>query len=203
MPEIRILIVEDDAIIANDIAMCFNKINFRIEGIAYNSNKALALLKATDPDLVLLDITLEGSELTGIDIAKHIDANYEFPYIFLTSHSDRKTLEEVRNTSPYGYIVKPFTEENLISNVQLAVFRFANDKKTELPELNIINNKFETNITQAEYKTLSFLFEGLTNLQIAKKSFVSVNTVKTHLQNLFSKLDVKNRTAAIQKVISK
>jgi len=58
-------------------------------------------------------------------------------------------------------------------------------------------------ITQSEYKTLCFLFEGLTNQQIADKSFVSINTIKTHLQNLFSKLNVKNRTSAIQKVIAK
>ena len=203
MSEIRILIVEDDAIIANDIAFCFNKLNFRIEGLAYNSKKALELFKSTDPDLVLLDITLEGSEMNGIELAKHIDTHYNFPYIFLTSHSDRKTLDEVKETAPYGYIVKPFSEENLLTNVELAVYRFANDKKQELPSLEFINQKYSIKITQSEYKTLCFLFEGLTNQQIADKSFVSINTIKTHLQNLFSKLGVKNRTSAIQKVIAK
>jgi DNA-binding NarL/FixJ family response regulator len=203
MSEIRLLIVEDDAIIANDIASCFNKINFRIEGIAYSAKKALKLFESTSPDLVLLDITLEGSEMNGIELAKHIDKNYDFPYIFLTSHSDRGTLEEVKDTSPYGYIVKPFLEENLLTNVELAVYRFANDKKKELPSLNFINQKFNVKITQSEYKTLCFLFEGLTNQQIADKSFLSINTIKTHLQNLFSKLNVKNRTSAIQTVIAK
>jgi len=152
------------------------------------------------PDVALLDINIEGS-LNGIELAEIIRKKYKFPFIFLTSHSDKDTLDKAKLTLPYGYIVKPFNEKDLISTLEMAIFRFANENKTDVPSMTIINSKLPTPITEKEYACLVQLFNGLTNKQMAEIQFVSVNTIKTHLKNLFMKLDVPNRTNAINKIL--
>jgi len=199
--DIRVLIVEDEPLIAEDISDFLGDINFSPAGIAYDSETALDMLLNRHPDIVLLDITIEGS-LNGIQIAKIIRQKFNIPFIFLTSHSDKATLDKAKMTLPYGYILKPFNEKDLLSSLEMALFRHANENKNSVPSLLSINNKLSTPLTEKEYICLIHLSEGATNKQMAEKQFVSVNTVKTHLKNLFLKLDVPNRTTAVQKVLN-
>jgi len=196
--DIRVLIVEDEPLIAEDISDFLGDINFSSAGIAYDSETALDMLVNRHPDVVLLDITIEGS-MNGIEIAHIIRQRYNIPFIFLTSHSDKATLDEAKLTLPYGYILKPFNEKDLLSSLEMALFRHANENKNAIPSLAQINNKIATALTEKEYTCLVHLSEGATNKQMAEKQFVSVNTIKTHLKNLFLKLDAPNRTTAVQK----
>lgn len=198
MSDIRVLIVEDEPLIAEDISDFLGDINFSSAGIAYDSETALDMLVNRHPDVVLLDITIEGS-MNGIEIAHIIRQRYNIPFIFLTSHSDKATLDEAKLTLPYGYILKPFNEKDLLSSLEMALFRHANENKNAIPSLAQINNKIATALTEKEYTCLVHLSEGATNKQMAEKQFVSVNTIKTHLKNLFLKLDAPNRTTAVQK----
>lgn len=198
MSDIRVLIVEDEPLIAEDISDFLGDINFSSAGIAYDSETALDMMVNRHPDVVLLDITIEGS-MNGIEIAQIIRQKYNIPFIFLTSHSDKTTLDAAKLTLPYGYILKPFNEKDLLSSLEMALFRHANENKNSIPSLNRINNKLSTPLTEKEYICLINLSEGATNKQMAEKQFVSVNTIKTHLKNLFLKLDAPNRTTAVQK----
>lgn len=201
MTNVRVLIVEDEPLIAEDISDFLEEIEYTCAGIAYDSETALDMLINRHPDIVLLDITLEGM-MTGIDIAHIINKKYDLPFVFLTSHSDKATLDNAKKTLPYGYIVKPFNEKDLVSTLEMALFRHAKENKNNLQDLFVVNNKLNNPLTTKEYVCLQQLTEGLTNKQMAEKQFVSVNTIKTHLKNLFLKLDVKNRTSAIQKALS-
>lgn len=199
MSDIRVLIVEDEPLIAEDISDFLGDINYIPAGIAYDSETALDMLVNRHPDIVLLDITIEGS-LNGIDIAAIIRKKYNIPFVFLTSHSDKNTLDRAKQTLPYGYIVKPFNEKDLLSTLEMALFRHANENKNSIPSLAAINLKLDSPLTEKEYTCLLQLTEGATNKQMAEKQFVSVNTIKTHLKNLFLKLDAPNRTTAVQKI---
>ncbi len=201
MTDIRVLIVEDEPLIAEDIAGFLGEIDYICAGIAYDSETAIDMLMNRHPDIALLDITIEGS-MNGIEIAEIINLKYNIPFVYLTSHSDKATLDNAKKTLPYGYIVKPFNEKDLLSTLEMALFRHATEHKGTLPDLSKINYKLGISLTHREYVCLQDLTEGLTNKQMAEKQFVSINTIKTHLKNVFIKLDVKNRTSAIQKSLS-
>lgn len=194
---IKVLIVEDEPMIAQDIAMFLGDIDFQPIGIAYNSVKALDFLANRNPDIVLLDISIKG-EKDGIEIAEVINQKYRIPFIYLTSHSDQHTIKRAKHTLPYGYILKPFDEKDLLTSIEMAVFRHAAQKKSDHLSMVRMNELIATPLTEKEYEILCDVALGLTNKQMAEKQFVSVNTVKFHLKNIFIKLDVPNRISAIR-----
>lgn len=200
----KIIIVEDEAIIAAEIEAILESLGYQVIGKARNGDKALDLFALRNPDLALLDITIKGS-LNGIDLAKIIREKYNFPYVFLTSHSDMNTLNEVKATLPYGYVVKPFTDNDLRSNIELALFKFEmeqSQKSNGFPEKELLETKLNIKISQREYEVYEHLFEGKSYKEIAEANFISVNTVKFNLKNLFAKLDVSSRHEATNLIIS-
>ena len=201
MSEIRVLVVEDEALIAEDIAASLNAIDYRIAGIAYSSEKALDLLHTQQPDLVLLDIQIKGSQ-SGIELAQIINERYRIPFIYLTSFADKATVEKAKRTMPYGYVVKPFSERELFSSIEVALYRFSRESRKQLPAHEAINRLAVADLTPKEYDILVDLCEGMTNQQLSDKHFISINTVKTHVKQVLQKLDVPNRTSVIRKVLA-
>jgi DNA-binding LytR/AlgR family response regulator len=130
---ISILIVEDDSFISEDLAGQIQDAGYELCGQAYDKKEALDLLKTKNPDLVLLDINLNG-ENDGLEIAKEINSHYKIPFIYITSHSDPATLRKVNETKPYGYLLKPFDENALNANIQLALHKHKQEKREHLQE---------------------------------------------------------------------
>jgi len=201
MSEIRILIIEDDPIIAADIADYLNNVDYRVSGIAYNPMQAYEQLKSNTPDLILLDINLS-SDQNGIDIATFIHQNHSIPFIFLTSYSTREVLNKAKITEPSGYIVKPFDEEDLFATIEIALYNFAQKQKYTRPLLDFarINKSLVNPLSDREFEVLQQIFEGKTNQQIADFLFVSVSTIKTHISNIFFKFEINSRTALMAKL---
>lgn len=112
----KILIVEDESIIALDMKAILEENNYTVSSIANTGEKALNQIEAESPDLILLDIQLAGS-IDGIDIANIINAKFHIPFIFITSNNDKIYLERVKFTNPKGFISKPYTESELIANI--------------------------------------------------------------------------------------
>jgi DNA-binding NarL/FixJ family response regulator len=199
--EIRVLIVEDDPLIAIDIEQILSNLNFKVSDVSYNAEDALLQLKNNTPDAVLMDINLEDGK-DGIDIATIINELYSLPFIFLTSHADRNTLERAKKTKPAGYIIKPFDEKDLLAGLEIALYNYAQNKFAQQPKLSIhsINKHLPNALSDREFDVLLAIYEGKTNQQMADTLFVSVNTIKTHIANIYSKLEVQSRTAAVAKV---
>ncbi|MFY7964896.1 MAG: response regulator [Chitinophagaceae bacterium] len=202
MNEIRILVVEDEPLIAMDIEQTLNNIDFAVSAIASNYSDAIHQLKINTPEAVLLDINLN-DEKDGIDVANIINEQYRLPIIFLTSHADKGTLDRAKKTQPAGYIVKPFEERDLLAGLEIALYNFSM-RDANKPTLSLVNiNKhILSQISEREFDVLVAIYEGKTNMQMADNLFVSVNTIKTHISNIYLKLDVASRTAAIAKVRS-
>lgn len=186
------MIVEDEIVIAQDIAMLLKKHGAIVSSICYTGHKAVNSLEAIDADIAILDINL-GTGLSGIQVAQAIKSADKCPYIFLTSFSDSATLQEAQETSPYGYLVKPFQEATLIATLSLALSNFSKQKET------IHFAAFPT-LTEQEKQLCMQLYQGKSYKEIAADCYISINTVRYHVKNIYVKLEVNSRaelTAAL------
>lgn len=130
-PLARILVVEDQAIIAFDLKRRLERMGYEVIGIADSGKDALALALEGQPDLILMDIIIYGP-LDGIETAQSILKQRDIPIVFLTAHSDPQTLERAKTLAPYGYIVKPFEERDLNTTVDLALRRHATEASSRV-----------------------------------------------------------------------
>lgn len=121
--QIRILIVEDESIIAEDMSQMLKKLGYTISGTAYSYNEAIQLLNKNETDLVLVDINLSDSK-DGIDLAEQINKHYNLPLIFVTSSADPITLNKAKKTVSNGYVLKPFTSDDLYAAIEMAISNF-------------------------------------------------------------------------------
>ncbi len=197
--ETRVLIVEDDAIIAEDINGLLKSEGFTIVGVAHKGADAIDMLKNREPNFALLDIHLQGS-LSGIDVAEVIHNNYNFPYIFLSSYDDEKTLGEAQQHSPYGYLVKPFQDRTLLTSIKVAISNFNNYNRTKELSKEHIEQAFGTAITEQEYLVITNLLDGKSYKQIASDNFISMNTVKYHVKNIYNKFNLTGRSELASKL---
>ncbi len=128
MSQAQILIVEDEALTAEDIKGQLEEAGYGVSAIVSTAEEALALLEGTRPDLVLMDIVLDG-ELDGIDAATVIKSKYHIPVVYLTAYTDKEKVERARATEPYGYLVKPFDDREVKTTIGLALHKAAMDRR--------------------------------------------------------------------------
>lgn len=200
MSEFKILIVEDEALIAEDIRMTLEELGYEVCAICHDSERASQALHTHHPDLVLLDISIKGHK-DGIELAKVINDHHHIPFIYLTSHSDRATLERAKQTRPRGYIVKPFRDRDLISSIEIALYNHSEDLKKKNLDKSVVDSAANAPLSPLEYEVFVDLVDGLNNRQIAEKRFKSVNTIKTYIKRIFDKLEVHDRVSAVRKVV--
>jgi DNA-binding LytR/AlgR family response regulator len=126
--KIKILVVEDENIVAKDLINTLEKLGYEVVGHANKYEKAIELAKKEKPDIILMDIMLKG-EKTGIDAAKMINKELNIPVIYLTAYADKDTLEKAKITEPYAYIIKPYKEVDIKTAIELSLYKFNKDKK--------------------------------------------------------------------------
>ncbi len=209
---IKILIVDDHPMVRQGLAnMLEGYEEVTIAGSCANSREALEKARLTEPDIILMDIKMEG--LNGIETAKQVLAiNSEIKIIFLTIFEDTESIRLALQAGASGYILKHVSRQNLIDTItrvyggetiiDQSVFKqIVNDytrlskKLTEIKPLNREEKSIE--LTPREQEILRHLVRGLTNKEISAATHLAVDTVKTHLRNIYQKLKVKNRTQAI------
>ncbi|MFP4654609.1 MAG: response regulator [Methanohalobium sp.] len=123
----KILVVEDENIVALDIKNRLNKLGYSVPSIASTGEEAVQKAEITFSDLVLMDIMLKG-DMDGIEAAEKIRELYDIPVIYLTAYADDKILERAKLTQPYGYISKPFKEKDLRTNIEMALHKHKMEK---------------------------------------------------------------------------
>ncbi len=199
MSTIRVLIVEDEPLIAEDIREYLTNADYSVSAVAHNKSQALHALEVQTPDMALLDINL-GGNMDGLELAKIINDQYHAPFIFLTSYSHKSIIDQAKVTRPVGYILKPFNEKDLYSSIEIGLYNFSQGARPTHLSLDRINQRIYSPLTEKEFEVLKSVYEGATNKQMAAQHFVSINTIKTHLQNLYDKLSVRSRSEAIVKL---
>ncbi|TDO24304.1 sigma 54-interacting response regulator [Pedobacter duraquae] len=123
----KILIVEDEFIVANDLRIMLEKSGYKVCGIAPSVPKALELIKTKAPNWILLDIFLQGDK-TGIDLAGQL-TEMDIPFIYISANTNQGILEAAKATLPYGFLVKPFREKDLMVMLDIAQYRHAQKQK--------------------------------------------------------------------------
>jgi len=125
---VKILIVENEMIIARDLQSTLNNLGYNVLAINNNGEEAVTNAGEMQPDLVLMDIKLDG-KMDGIEVAKRIRDKYNIPSIYLTFYSDDVTLERAKCTEPLGYIIKPFTDNEIRAQIEIALYNYKIEKK--------------------------------------------------------------------------
>lgn len=193
----NILIVEDDPLIAEDIMGYLQIAGYTSLTIAYSPEVALKKLIEDKIEFVLLDIYLGGA-ITGIDLAQKINLEFHIPFIYITSYADKGTINEVKSTHPVGYILKPFNEKEIPAVIEIGYeLYYSFIAKGEELDKNKLARFCSEELTSKEFEVLMKIAEGKTNKQTADELFVSMNTIKTHLKNIFVKMDIRSRSEAI------
>ncbi len=127
---IKILIVEDEMVIAANISLQLTELGYEVTGILPRGEEALSQIKIERPDILLLDIRLKG-EMDGIETAQEIQRYYNIPIIYLTANADEAHFNRAKETHPYGFISKPFKKLDLQRAIELTVDRIILEKASE------------------------------------------------------------------------
>jgi DNA-binding LytR/AlgR family response regulator len=137
----KVLIVEDEIIVAKDIQHSLERLGYEIIGIASDQDQVIKLIDKASPNIVLMDIMLR-NEQNGVEIAEFIRTNYHIPVIFLTAYADSVTIDRAKLAESYGYILKPFKVIDLQTNIELAIYKHSKEMQVE-KERNFLQNFVE------------------------------------------------------------
>lgn len=152
----RILIVDDDELVSLSLCKHIERMGHHVCGIVSSSEDTLNAITSAKPDLILMDIMLDG-QLNGIEIAELVLERYNLPIIYLTANSDSETVERAKTTSPFGYLIKPIDENTLRVSIEMALYKHALENRIRHSQwlLEEINKAF-----------LSFGSEPLENIAV-------------------------------------
>lgn len=201
----KIHIVEDQLIITMDLEYMLEELGYLVCGVSTNYEDAVRGIKTYQPDLVLIDIILAGDK-TGIDLAHEINKNFPLPFIFLTSHADRSTIEAAKATRPAGYIVKPFSRNDVYASIEIAfnhieaqedsqsIFLPEGKQKTKIPLNEMIYAHAEGNYTTiiTTHRKI-VLRKGLK--EVAETILNHKKFVRIHKSYLINKDAIRSRNA--------
>ena len=133
MPEARIIVVEDEQIIAQDISRTLKRLGYSIVATAVTGEDAISAAAISHPDVMLMDIHLQGA-MDGTAAADYVRRHFDIPVVYLTAYSDEATLRRARVSEPFGYLVKPFEERELFVTIETALYRHAVEQKLKRME---------------------------------------------------------------------
>ncbi|MBN1495549.1 MAG: response regulator [Spirochaetes bacterium] len=159
MKQKKIFIVEDAQIVALDLKNILEGLGYIVAGIAATGEDAIAMCEAVEPELILMDVKLPG-EMNGIEASKEIRKKISVPVIYTTAYSDRNIIDEVQKSFPFGFVIKPYREKDLLVAIETAFTRFEYEKKLEESE--------------RKYKSL---FEGSNDIIFTLDETCTVQTV--------------------------
>jgi len=133
MSDVRIMIVEDEGIVAMDIENTLRGLGYNVVGVESSGENALKKIVELNPDIILMDIMLKG-EIDGIETYSRIKEIFDIPVVYLTAFGDSNTLIRAKLTEPYGYILKPFEENELYISIEMALYKFNMQQKIKASE---------------------------------------------------------------------
>lgn len=182
----KILIVEDNVIIADDLQQIIEAFGYNVAGNVISYEKAVDFLLNNTIDLVLIDINL-ATEKTGIDLANFININLKIPFIYLTSNLDDITINDAAKTLPAAYLVKPFDNNTIYTSIEMALTNFINRKRDSLNAKEHLFLKKNNLYHKVAINDIFYIKSDNIYIEVFTKNnekFVLRNTLKDFLKNL-------------------
>ncbi len=176
MSKSRIMIVEDEAIVAEAIKSSLKKMNYDIASIVRTGEMAIENAGRDRPDVILMDIRLKG-EMDGIEAAEIIRSDFGIPVIFLTAYSDEGRLKRAKLTIPFGYIVKPFKDRDLKITIELALYAAKVDAERKQAEEALRKSEMFLNATGQMTKVGGWEIDGKTKKVFWTKEIYNITEV--------------------------
>ncbi|RMB56051.1 DNA-binding response regulator [Dokdonia sinensis] len=190
MSKVRILVVEDEILIADNICDHLEELGYEPLEPVSNYTGAIEALEAEHPDIAILDIQLAGKK-TGIDVARIIRDKYNIPFIFLTSNSDEQTVSEAKETYPPAFLVKPFSKAELYTSIEIALYNFSGLQGSSDNKDFIIKDavffKEKGSFLKLLFKDIEYIKSAHVYVEIYLKSN-KMHVVRTSLNDILDKL---------------
>lgn len=180
MKKTSVLIVEDEVIIAKDLAQTLTKLGYTVAGHCVKGEDAIDMVESKKPDLVLMDIMLKGN-MTGIDAAKEIRKKFDVPVVYLTAYSDEDSLSRANVSGPSGYLVKPFKANDLRATIETALYRFQEEmrlKKENKMLYELVHNKEGGDLlfVKSSFQLIKVVMKDILYVE-ALKDYVTLHTI--------------------------
>jgi len=190
---INILIVEDNVLIADDMQMILEDMGYNVAANVTSYEKAVEALNNNTIDLALLDIQL-ATEKTGINVGEYIREKFDIPFVFVTSNSDKETVNQAKHVKPNGYLVKPFEEKDLFTTIEITMSNFQESETSDSEGSSTSKNLLKKSIFVKDshlYRKIVFkdiLYIKSDNVYIeiytTGKTYVVRSTLKDFLKKL-------------------
>ncbi len=182
MAKIKVLIVEDESIVAKDIQLSLKKLGYIVIGIEKSGEGAILKAQNSSPDIIIMDIMLKG-EINGVEAAEKIRKEFNIPIIFLTAYADENTLSKAKISEPYAYIIKPFKEIDLHTSIEMALYKHSKEievlKERDML-YSIVENKESSDFIFVKSKSRLVKLKTKNIFYIeALKDYVVINTNTT------------------------
>ncbi|MCF7859051.1 MAG: response regulator [Candidatus Cloacimonetes bacterium] len=198
----NILIVEDEKIIAEDVKNTLLKFNYQVPMIISSGEEAIEKAEELRPDLILMDIMIEGN-INGIEAAKQIYKKLEIPIIFLTAYADENILEKAAESSPFGYLIKPFEDRELRATIEMAFYKYKMENRLRknrnflLKIIDSVPNNIYVKDKKGKYLVVNysqaFLYNSTPQEMIGKteKELINVSKIRCKEVDNITKDDIK------------
>ncbi len=200
----KILIVEDEIIIAESLRRSLETSGYEVTAICSTAEAAIEAARTTKPDLVLMDIRLKG-EKDGIYAARIVSEGFDVPVIFVTAYGDDAVLDRAKRTKPAGYLLKPFRSDELKAAIETALYRHMIDGAAPAPSMDDNPARRRrtkpTPLTPREKEVLRLIAKGMANKEISAALGVSSRTVESHRAHILAKLKLKSAAELVRYAI--
>jgi DNA-binding NarL/FixJ family response regulator len=194
----KILIIEDERIVAQNVEDLLTTEGFEVAGVADSYDRGLDLFLKTEPELVLCDVRIKGT-LSGVDLMKHLKKSFQFKIIYVTAYGDEALLADAQSTNPEAFVIKPYTEKQLVVNIRLAMgsMKPAAANIENDPKLMAYHQ-----LSLREKQILALVGKGKSSKEISEELFISPLTVDTHRKKILKKMEFENVVQLIVFVIT-